>query len=368
MHTSLTKQQNTANVKTISITEWMAKIDPDHASLLRSEDNSKRIRLKTLSQTIGLSYDQAENITLNDIINHTNKFLKLAKSQGNKKYAFRLLPLQPNLPKLRITDQSLKNCLRWFYEQDINLNKYRIELIPQGEHSIYSSILLINERGMWGQISKSKMWQLSLGLTKRLPITFTYDFKKWSFSQKNKQIEHILSSVLKQLQVKDIKKQEKLQKNLKAEFTKEGHLKGYFEFVVRHQNDISFIDYNRILYKIFKLFRPGLNEVKTKYIHGVGANPGTAIGRVKIVKNPHSTKIHKQEILVCHMLTIEFIPLIKKAAAIISEQGGLLSHSTIICRELKKPYIINVPNATKKLKNKDKIEVNADEGIVKMLP
>ena len=167
--------------------------------------------------------------------------------------------------------------------------------------------------------------------------------------------------------VENAEKRKKIQKKIKAEFTKEGYLKGYFEFVVRKKKGISFIDYNRILFEILKSTKVGLGNTETRYIKGVGASPGNVIGKAKIVQNPHLAKLLKKEILVCKTLTIEFIPLIKKALAVISEQGGLLSHATIICRELRKPYIINAIGITKKLKNGDKIEIDATEGVIKKI-
>lgn len=353
--------------RTISITEWMAKIDPDSASLLRNEDNTKRNRLGILSKVISLPYDKPEGVSLYDVINHTSKFLSLIRLRGNKKYAFRLLPLKPHLPKLRTVDKTLKDCLRWLYEQDISPNEYRIEIIPQSDKAIYSSILLITDIGVWGQIAPGKMWQLSLGLTDKPPTTFAFDFKRLLLSKQQTQIRQIILKALNYLLVENVERRKKIQRKIKAKFTKEGYLKGYFEFVVRKEKGVSFIDYNRILFEILKSTKMGLGDTKTKYIRGVGASPGNAIGKVKIVQNPHLARLHKKEIIVCRTLTIEFIPLIKKAIAVISEQGGLLSHATIICRELHKPYIINAMGATQKLKNGDRIEIDATEGVIKKL-
>ena len=59
---------------------------------------------------------------------------------------------------------------------------------------------------------------------------------------------------------------------------------------------------------------------------------------------------------------------IKKSSAIITEQGGILSHAAIISRELNKPCIVGVKNATKKLKNGQLIEVDADKGTIRIIP
>ncbi|TSC78406.1 MAG: pyruvate, water dikinase [Parcubacteria group bacterium Gr01-1014_29] len=56
-----------------------------------------------------------------------------------------------------------------------------------------------------------------------------------------------------------------------------------------------------------------------------------------------------------------------KAGAFIIDAGGILSHAAIVARELKKPCVIGTKIATKVLKNGDLVEVDADNGIVKII-
>ena len=63
----------------------------------------------------------------------------------------------------------------------------------------------------------------------------------------------------------------------------------------------------------------------------------------------------------------EFLPLMKKAVAFITDAGGILSHAAIMARELEKPCIIGTRIASKILKDGDLVEVDADKGIVKIL-
>lgn len=57
----------------------------------------------------------------------------------------------------------------------------------------------------------------------------------------------------------------------------------------------------------------------------------------------------------------------KKAAAIVTDEGGITSHAAIISRELRKPCIIGTKIATKALSDGDYIEVDADNGIVRKI-
>ncbi len=73
------------------------------------------------------------------------------------------------------------------------------------------------------------------------------------------------------------------------------------------------------------------------------------------------------EILVANQTTPEFLSVMKKAAAIVTEQGGITSHAAVISRELTVPCIIGIKSATRVLKDGDVVEVDANKGIVKKL-
>ena len=118
------------------------------------------------------------------------------------------------------------------------------------------------------------------------------------------------------------------------------------------------------------------NELKSKLtnqgssndIKGSTAFPGIARGKVKIVFDPLKTSdFNKGDILVTGMTRPDFLGLMKKSAAFITDAGGMLSHAAIVARELKKPCIVGTQIATKVLKNGDIVEVNANNGTVKII-
>lgn len=101
---------------------------------------------------------------------------------------------------------------------------------------------------------------------------------------------------------------------------------------------------------------------------GQPAYKGLVIGIVKIVKNRSDMKkVDKGDVLVASTTTPDFLPAMKRSGAIISEHGGAICHAAITSRELEIPCIVGVKGATKVLKDGDKVEVNADEGVVKII-
>jgi phosphohistidine swiveling domain-containing protein len=111
-----------------------------------------------------------------------------------------------------------------------------------------------------------------------------------------------------------------------------------------------------------------LEKESEKIISGRTAFPGSVQGKVKIISNKKDLDTFKKgEILVASMTTPSMVMAMKKAAAFITDEGGITCHAAILAREMKKPCIIGTKNATKILRDGDLVEVDANKGIVKII-
>ncbi len=105
-----------------------------------------------------------------------------------------------------------------------------------------------------------------------------------------------------------------------------------------------------------------------KEIKGQTAYPGKVAGTVRLVMNKKEiAKIGVGDVLVAPMTNPEYVPYMQKAAAFITDEGGLTCHAAIVSREMKKPCIVGTKIATEVLKDGDLVEVDADNGIVRIL-
>lgn len=91
------------------------------------------------------------------------------------------------------------------------------------------------------------------------------------------------------------------------------------------------------------------------------------IGTAQIVFHPAKEKFTKGNILVTTMTRPDFVSLIKNAAAIITDEGGITCHAAIVSRELGIPCIIGTKKATKILKSGDRVEINLSSGEIKKI-
>lgn len=100
-------------------------------------------------------------------------------------------------------------------------------------------------------------------------------------------------------------------------------------------------------------------------VQGFAACKGHCTGMVRVITDARNIGDMKQgEILVAHMTSPDFTLGIKKAAAIITDEGGITCHAAIVSRELNIPCIIGTKNATRVLKTGEIVEVDADKGMV----
>ena len=156
-----------------SLTEWLEKIGHKDADAFRKEDNAKRDRLEVLYQTIGLRYDRPERLVARDIVNNTEAWQDVLARKGDFMCALRLVPIDPSLPKLRVRGKTLRENLDWFYEQVIDYDQYKVEVVPHPTESRWAAIFLVNDAGAVGELTPGLHWELTQGFYDKPPVTFS---------------------------------------------------------------------------------------------------------------------------------------------------------------------------------------------------
>jgi len=101
-------------------------------------------------------------------------------------------------------------------------------------------------------------------------------------------------------------------------------------------------------------------------VKGFSACKGIVRGKAIVIKTARDLdKISEGDILITHMTTTNFVPILSKVSAIVTDEGGITCHAAIISREMNIPCIIGTRFATKAFKDGDIVEVDAEKGVVK---
>jgi rifampicin phosphotransferase len=102
-------------------------------------------------------------------------------------------------------------------------------------------------------------------------------------------------------------------------------------------------------------------------IKGVGASPGRVAGAACVMHGPGEfNQMRHGDILVAKITTPAWTPLFALAAGVVTDVGGLLSHSSIVAREYHIPAVLGTGVATERIKNSQHITVDGDAGVVKI--
>ena len=98
---------------------------------------------------------------------------------------------------------------------------------------------------------------------------------------------------------------------------------------------------------------------------GLPASPGIVHGKARVILNIKDAKyFEKGDILITKMTDPDWVPIMKIASAIVTDEGGMTSHAAIVSRELGIPAIVGTGNATKVIKDGQEITVDATRGII----
>src|SRR3989338_3891067 len=108
-----------------------------------------------------------------------------------------------------------------------------------------------------------------------------------------------------------------------------------------------------------------LEDLGRILVRGETASAGVASGRVKLVKTMADlNKVQKGDILVTKMTTPDMVPGMQRAAAIVTDEGGLTCHAAIVSREMGTPCLVGTEHGTEVLKENQVVTVHASKGVV----
>jgi pyruvate,water dikinase len=111
----------------------------------------------------------------------------------------------------------------------------------------------------------------------------------------------------------------------------------------------------------------GLRSKKGVTLKGVGASPGEVSAPASVVESPGDfSEMKAGDILVAPLTTPAWTPLFARAAGVVTDVGGPLSHGSIVAREYGIPAVLGTGDATKRIRTGQVIEVDGDQGKVRL--
>jgi pyruvate,water dikinase len=109
----------------------------------------------------------------------------------------------------------------------------------------------------------------------------------------------------------------------------------------------------------------GGQEPQAILLHGLGGAPGSAAGAARVLTTlDEAARLNDGDVLVTHMTSPDWLPLLRRAAAVVTDSGGMTCHAAIVSRELGIPCVVGTGEATRKLRDGEIVTVDATRGVV----
>jgi pyruvate,water dikinase len=146
-----------------------------------------------------------------------------------------------------------------------------------------------------------------------------------------------------------------------VEWAKDGELNELFVVQARPETIHSRKDHSKII--TYKITEPYEERIKKRIVEGIAVGDKVAFGKVRILHDLEDAKeFQAGEVLVTDMTDPDWEPIMKKAAAIVTNKGGRTCHAAIVARELGVPAVVGAGNATEVLENGREVTVSCAEG------
>lgn len=209
-----------------------------------------------------------------------------------------------------------------------------------------------------GYISYFKDWRDDVRRTHVYSWSFLFDSMAKRFHVERSDLGYLSFDEIEQALLKNVFPKDKVEyrkKNPIIITTKDGSLAMTIK-------DKKIQKYSNIIHQV--------EAVKQEQIQvkGLVAQTGKVTGIVKIVHTYHDIKrVKAGDVLIANTTHPNYLPAMQRAAAFVTNEGGVISHAAIVARELKKPCIVATKIATEVFKDGDVVEVDATVGVVKRI-
>lgn len=354
------KNNQKGAIKPTSLQEWSKLTQKYFGKKLRVEDRKDRGAIYTLLEKMGVPHERFYSFASGDQISVHN----FHEAVGDLGFPF-WISLSPRigvndlnrLAKLRIENSQDG----WNFLQGIpRLSDYKIVIMQYADEPEFKGSALVSKSlyGFADFVIGDKHPQLAAGMTLTDPMLFD------------------TTRITRYSKIVDDDYQEELY-NYISKFP--GHYEFQYGFL-DGKKCLSFFDYNDELayediddlYKDLLMYLNGdrLGRVEDVFLRGYPASLGKVRGVARIIRVSQVDKFNtlkSGEILVSDATVPEMTPIMKKAAAIVTDFGGVTSHAAIVCREMNIPCVVGTRSATEKISDGMKLEVDAFKGIVSKL-
>jgi phosphohistidine swiveling domain-containing protein len=338
-----------------------------------SEDLKRSRRLSKLHELAGFPILGTHHFSGLDVVRDDPRFRAFVDSAVGS-YALRVVQRDDKEHVFRNRNLPLPELLRWLKTKVVDIENFDLEFSPHMTNE-WATIFVVTQSGVIAEVVRGSLRQLTQGehLASR-PVRVTYDFTRWSENPEDSRALALAKMAIENVSIGSIDIRNRLHRELGCEFAHERYIRGYFEAIFGIDDDIRFIDFNismgaSLEESYVELIRRQ-QGISSDELRGLTASRGHVVGTAHVLVHDEDSSgrdLAAGEILVCSEPTPNMIPLLARASGVVMEQGGLLTHASVVCRELRIPCLVDTTNATEVIPDGARVDLDADTGVVRVL-
>jgi phosphohistidine swiveling domain-containing protein len=355
------------------LSDWLRIGKAPRTLAFAEEDQAKTDRLRVLHELIGLPTVLTVSFPQTDVHLSSDDYRTFQEKAGEQPFALRLRSSDGTGTLARNRGASVTELVAWAGGVEGVPSDCIYEFEPHIDADL-SAILVLNEHGASVEAVRGPLVQLSKGLYEQTMAYVREGTAEEVVTDAPKgELRAFLTDVIAALTVSNNEAARLLSQQ--GFRTHEGLLIGYFE-AIRSDGRTFFVDYNRVLGTTAMAAHATDLRVKSPevdaqpvLVSGRVGSPGRVSGVARIMDGSPSgdNSFVDGEILVCRFTSPDLAPLIARSAGVVTEIGGVLSHAAVLCRELGIPSIVGARGALSQIATGDLIEVDANNGKVRLL-
>jgi phosphohistidine swiveling domain-containing protein len=326
--------------------------------------------LDVLGEVTGVLSAESLEVPLEGLLAASQELEAFVSRTPAGAFAARLNPVVAGEPVLRNRNKSISELVDWIQQLSVSPDRYAV-VFQRHYDAVVSAVFVVSEGSAFGEVASGSLRRLTQGtaLEGRYAV-FDRDleFGSTAMTLDDGELLSFVRDALERIRVRSSSERESLAARLDARFSGE-FLCGYFEVLLSRTGDLVVEDYNRAL--------AAGNALPTQQVHfsggvrhgllqGQTGSPGRVRGRAVVVSGEAAAQstIPDGAVLVCDALVPEMAPLLARAGGVVSDNGCVLSHSSLVCRELRVPCVVQTGAASMAIRQGDLVEVRADSGRV----
>lgn len=358
-----------------ALSDWLRPASAQAREAIIGEDLSRASRLDVLAEQIGLPVTSVQRF---DGAQLQSPRFRAFVQEAEGAFAVRALHKEQESRILRNRNLPVPELLEWVEENIVPVEEFDLEFSPHVPNEL-ACIFVVTDAGVIGEVTFGTLRRLTqggpagpAGQTSAAPMTCTYDFVDWTAVPLQEPLLAFIDRAVQKVRVSDRTVRSQLHEQLGASFAGE-YLRGYFEAVCAPDGRVYFIDFNQALgrqlgQEHWQILRRQHKEPAGD-VRGLTASLGRVRGRARLVDSSgdSASSVQAGDVLVCDEPVPDMVPLLAQAGGLVADRGGLLSHSAIVCRELRLPCLVATREATTSLPDGAMVELDADAGVVRVL-